>query len=385
MNQVKGSIEPFEPSARDSQMPARWHPPAAVMCLAAASASFCACACAQAAELPCGFDGAVATVGTTSALSKVARPALRAGATSCPNPAFTTGDAVPKNGLGRTLHPNGQLERAAFHAAGHTIAFAEFTTRGELSRLQCGDRPVLAPLVDDARLCGFPARVSQLSFLSENGTIHARGTYQGGKRIAFETYQNNGLTLLQEQVLPGGRIERTYGIDGTLRREVTWAVDAAARTTATATRQTEREFNAQGVLSRERQWQAGVLASEATYFPDGHPRSKARYMMVGSRRLLETREFHENGSLAAEGHYRDTGRYAPIPTGIHRQLDAQGRLRAEAQFDDRGRLRHERTWDVAGKPLRDDEVAEDGSRRPITRETTGMTAEGTTGVTASVP
>lgn len=272
-----------------------------------------------------------------------------------------------KSGLALQYYPNGRLERASFFGPVGERAFATFTTRGELSSLDCGDKPLLEPVVDDARLCGFPSKISQLYFVSEGGMVRARGTYLAGKRLRFETFQDNGMPAQVEESTATERVERTFGPHGAKRQEVTWAL-----TGKSAARQSEREFTADGKLLRERRWVDGELSSESTYFPDGHLRSEARYMSKGSKRVLQTREFHDNGVLAAEGRYLDTGRYAPMPTGIHRQFDAEGHLRAETRFDARGRVQRERTWDVAGNLLRDDEVLEDGSRRPALSPTASV-------------
>ena len=263
-----------------------------------------------------------------------------------------------KSGLARSFYPNGKLDRATFYGPEGELAFAEFTTRGELSSLHCGDKPLLAPAVDDARLCGFPSRMSQLFFMSESGMVRARGRYLAGKRLRFETFQENGMPAQLEETTGTTRVERTFGADGAKRREVTWSI-----ANGVPTREMEQEFTASGALTRERRWTLGELSSESTYFPDGRPRSKARYTLVGASRVLETREFHDNGVLSAEGRYIDTGRYAPTPTGIHRKFDLKGQIKSETRFDARGRMQRERTWDVAGNLVRDDEVLEDGSRR----------------------
>ena len=74
---------------------------------------------------------------------------------------YSNGGAV---GLVRNFHPGGQLRRASFHEEpGGERASAEFTERGQLSALRCGDKPVLAPAADDARLCGFAGAADPLA------------------------------------------------------------------------------------------------------------------------------------------------------------------------------------------------------------------------------
>lgn len=265
-------------------------------------------------------------------------------------------------GLARNFYANGQLQRASFGSAKGEIASAEFNARGELRRLQCADQPVLAPAVDDARLCGFAGKPSQVDFYSDTGALRARGTYATGKRVRYETLQENGHVSQQEELGPTRRVERSFDTAGTKRRELVWSIADGK-----AVREREQEFAPTGVMVRERRWTHGELSGETTFFLNGQRRSVAQYNPVGNARVLETREFHDNGALAAESRYIDTGRYAPIPTGTHRRFDTQGRLKSESVYDTRGRLSHARTYDDAGRLVRDDEVAEDGSRRATAR------------------
>ena len=263
-------------------------------------------------------------------------------------------------GLARNFYANGQLQRASFSTAKGEIASAEFNANGALRRLQCADQPVLAPAVDDVRLCGFSGKPSLVTFYSETGAVRSRGTYTAGKRVRFETLQENGHVSLQEEVSATRRIERSFDTEGTKRRELVWSIADGK-----AVREREQEFAPSGVMVRERRWTSGELSGESTFFLNGERRSVAQYNMAGAVRFLDTREFHDNGVIAAEGRYIDTGRYAPTPAGTHRRFDTQGRLKAESVYDVRGRLSRERIYDGAGRLVRDDEMAEDGSRRPL--------------------
>ena len=271
-------------------------------------------------------------------------------------------DATYENGtqvgLSRSFHPNGQLQRATFYGPQGELAHAEFTARGDLRGLRCGDKPLLAPAADDARWCGFSTKPSQVQFMAENGTVRARASYVAGKRVRYESYQDNGQLAQQEEVNATTRIERNFGPDGNKRREMQWALNGTQQV-----REREQEFAASGTMTRERRWTGGELASEQTFYLNGQPRTKARYTQSGATRMLEMQEFYDNGVPASEGSYVDTGRYAPTPVGSHRQFDPQGRVKAESVYDMRGRITRERAWDASGTLVRDDEVFEDGSRK----------------------
>jgi len=262
----------------------------------------------------------------------------------------------------RSFHADGSLQRASFFGAEGELAYAEFTRQGELRSLRCGERPLLAPAVDDAKLCGFSPKLSQVSFVAESGALRARASFANGRRVRYETFQDNGLPATQEEISPAGRIERIFGADGARRREVLWSLGDGP-----SQREREQEFSSAGTLTRERRWSQGELLSEQTFYLNGQPRSKARYTGTGGNRVLETQDFYENGIASGQGSYVDTGRYAPTPVGTHRQFDVQGRVKAETVYDARGRLLRERTWDGSGSLLRDEEIQEDGSRRSATR------------------
>ncbi|MCZ2497065.1 hypothetical protein GN316_09870 [Xylophilus sp. Kf1] len=253
-------------------------------------------------------------------------------------------------GLARSFQSDGRLQRATFYTADGEAAYAEFTRRGELRSLRCADRVLLAPAVDDATLCGFRGKPSQVAFLAENGTLRARATFVSGRRTRYETFQDNGLPATEEELVPAGRIERIFGADGVRRREVLWSLNDGQ-----GVREREQEFAASGSLTRERRWSQGQLVSEQTFYLNGQARSKARYIGTGNGRRLETQDYYDNGALSAEGSYIDTGRYAPTPVGTHRQFDLQGRIKSESVYDNRGRL------------LRDDEPGDEPARRAAVR------------------
>ena len=265
-------------------------------------------------------------------------------------------------GLARNFYPSGQLPRASFYDHKGELASVEFNARGELQRLQCTDRPVLMPAADDARLCGFSGKPSQVAFHSDAGVVRARATYMAGKRVRYETLQEGGQISQQEDLSATRRIERSFDTEGTKRRELVWSIADGK-----AVREREQEFSPAGVLVRERRWVQGELSGESTFFLNGQRRSVAQYNRAGTARVLDTREFHDNGSLAAESRYIDNGRYAPVSTGTQRRFDTQGLLKTESVYDTRGRLVRERSYDEAGQLLRDDEVMDDGSRRAMAR------------------
>lgn len=261
-------------------------------------------------------------------------------------------------GLMRSYHPNGQLQRGSVvDAAGNEIAAVEFTPQGQLADLVCGDKPMLAPLIDDNKACGFVGGPSQVEFFLDGGSLHRRAFFQAGRRIQLDTLRGDGKIVQQEEATTTSRIERSFSPTGTKRRELLWSLNGS-----TAQREKEQEFNPAGKLFRERRWKAGELASETLYFPNGQVRRKAEYAS-GPARVLQVNEYYDSGVLSAESTFANTTRYALTPVGTHRKFDTTGKLRSETAFDERGKIVRDRIFDESGQTLRDDPSLEEEPRR----------------------
>lgn len=269
-------------------------------------------------------------------------------------------------GLVRSFHANGQLRRLAFYAdPGGERAAAEFTAAGQLSALRCADRPVLAPALDDARLCGFVGpQPSQVELFDGKGGLRARLSFTTGKRVRSERLYDNGKPESVDELSGNQRTERRFSSEGIKRYELISLI--AERGTL---KQHESEFSEKGSLVREQRWTpAGLATSDDSYYLNSQPRSRTIYSGDGAARVADITEFHDNGQRAAQGRF---GAPAPrgrlIAVGLHRRFDLQGRVVSESNYDDKGRVTRERTWDANGQPDRDDEVFEDGSRKAFAK------------------
>ncbi|VTU16624.1 MORN repeat variant [Variovorax sp. PBL-H6] len=275
-----------------------------------------------------------------------------------------TYDDGHETGLTRSFHPNGQLRRATFYAEPGERAYAEFTERGQLSALRCGDKPLLAPVVDDAQLCGFVGSTpSQVELFDAKGTLRTRLAYLAGKRVRSEELYDNGKPAMQDEISGNQRTERRWSSEGIKRREVVYLLLERG-----AIKRREQEFSEKGMLVRDQRWGlAGEPLSDESYYLNGQPRSKAVYGEGNEARTVEITEFRDNGQRAAQGRFAVVSRYRQIPIGLHQRFGDNGTLRAESRYDDKGRVTRERSWDAAGRLERDDEVFEDGSRKAYAR------------------
>jgi antitoxin component YwqK of YwqJK toxin-antitoxin module len=256
-------------------------------------------------------------------------------------------------GLIRTFYPSGQLRRVTYFAdAGGERASVEFTERGQLSALRCGDKPVLAPAADDARLCGFGNGPSRVDLYDDKGILRSRLSYLTGKRVRTEDFYDNGKPAAQDEFLGNQRTERSFSSEGIKRREVVSFLSERG-----PIKQREQEFSEKGTLVRDQRWNAaGDPASDESFYLNGQPRSKALYGAEGDARLIEITEFHDNGQRAAFGRYMAIDRFRQTAIGTHQRFSDTGALIAESVYDDKGRITRERVWDADGKLERDEEV-----------------------------
>ena len=271
-------------------------------------------------------------------------------------------DDGQEHGLVRSFYPSGQLRRATFYpAVGTDRAFVEFTERGQMSALRCGEVPMLAPAADDARLCGFVGGPSQVELFDTAGVLRSRVSYLAGKRVRSQSFYDNGKPSVQDEIVGRQRTERQFSSEGVKRRETVWLL-----LERNAVRQREQEFSEKGTLIRDRRWdRAGEPIGDDSYHLNGRPRSKSVYRGTGDARTVEITEFYDSGQRAAHGRYLVAGRGRQLPVGTHRRFSEKGVLLAESNFDAKGRVTRERSWDENGELQRDDEVFEDGSRKTI--------------------
>lgn len=265
-------------------------------------------------------------------------------------------------GLGRSYYAEGPLKRISVRdEGGKELAVAEFTERGQLRDLRCGEKPVLGKEVDEAALCGFGQRGKPaLAILyNDRGDPRGRLTHLDGVRIGSESYWDNGKLRSQEETgADGGQIERSFGQDGVKRREIRWIKAERGRA-----KDYEQEFHDSGALTVERRWHGGELSVEKSFYLNGQPRSEMRYFKRDGSGSFELKEFHDNGKLAFEGRYVQEDRYRQLAVGDHRGYDAEGRQKWERSYDGKGRLTREKEFNDKGQMTRDDAVFEDGSRK----------------------
>ncbi len=267
-------------------------------------------------------------------------------------------------GITRSWHKNGAVKRVVARSDdGRQEAKIEFNDNGQLKELKCVEQPLLGKDSDDGRYCGHGSRTPRMHELfSDKGMLRGRITLLDGRTVKHETLWDNGAPKEQFEVVQDYWVERSFSQNSVLRKETRWVAADQGRL-----KHQEQEFHESGPLVRELRWEAGELATEITFFLNGQPKSEQRYRKRDGRAICDVTEFHDNGRPRTQGAFLVArGGRPDRPLGMHRNLDAEGRLRGEREYDANGRLVRERELDENGRVLRDDAVFEDGSRKAFT-------------------
>ncbi len=277
---------------------------------------------------------------------------------SCARPRTTT--ARSAGWFAASIPVAGCAASLSIPARGTDRAFVEFTERGQLSALRCGETPMLAPVADDARLCGFTGGPSQVQLFDARGFLRSRLSYMLGQARAVA-----GL-LRQRQAL-GARRDRRQPAH---RAPVFIRRGEAPRNGVAAGRPQRGAATRAGVLrkgladprpaleprgrARAETTATTSMASPAARLPTAAPAMRARSRSPSSTRAA---------SALRMGAIRVAGRGRQVPVGKHQRFSEKGTLLAESSFDARGRVTRERSWDENGELQRDEHVLEDGSRK----------------------
>lgn len=274
-------------------------------------------------------------------------------------------------GLRRAWYDDGTLMRVDWVAENEREgASVQFTPSKQLAALRCGPKPLLAPHVDDAALCGFGGKPSTVSTYSTEGVVRSTQTLLAGVVQKATSFYSNGKPQDEEERQGTNRIERFFADDGSKRREKLWT---EAEKPAQLLR--ESEYHASGTLVRERLYtlvdtggrKRSRLASEARFYLNGQPQEKDVHTWEGTTEMRDSQRFSDKGTLRAQGRYALDGRYGERAVGVHKYFFDSGKLEQEDQYDDKGHVKRQRIWDEAGKQLSDDELFEDGSRKAYSR------------------
>jgi antitoxin component YwqK of YwqJK toxin-antitoxin module len=275
-------------------------------------------------------------------------------------------DNGDETGLSRTWYPDGQLRRATFYAPPNgELASAEFTEKGQLNSLHCADKPLLAPAADDARWCGFTGAPSRVEFFGSRGVLNARSSYVNGKRVRYESFNDNGNPSSQDEQADGRRVQRYFSTSGVKVREIQSAGDGKSWM-----REREQNFSDKGSLVRDQRWSGGKPVTDQTFYLNGQPKSLTEFggestTSRDGRAWQQVTQYYDSGKIASTGRY--TADRRQTPTGTHQAFNEAGRVVSEQVYDERGNISREKTWDDNGQLLRDDAVFEDGSRKAFAR------------------
>jgi antitoxin component YwqK of YwqJK toxin-antitoxin module len=271
-------------------------------------------------------------------------------------------------GVVREWYPDGKLRSAEVHGATDSeSAKARFTPKGQLNNLDCAAKPLLAPHVDDATLCGFKGKASTIEYFHDEGKPRGRETYLAGVTQEFQEFDFNTGKLKTSIVGRGKqKIETEYHPDGGKRLETEW--DTAEKPQAVLRK---TEFHANGSMLQQQHYamvdfagkRRNLLTLDASYFMNGQPKTRESFKTEGQERVKTVQIFHDNGKLYSQGSFIEENQYRQRAIGIHQLYSEQGVLLQEQHHDSKGNVQRERNFDEKGALKNDELLFEDGSRK----------------------
>ncbi|MFZ6719023.1 hypothetical protein [Undibacterium sp. Ji49W] len=274
-------------------------------------------------------------------------------------------------GLVREWHPNGAVKRIAFIGENpNEKAAVKYTSDKQLSDIECADKPLLAPHANDAALCGFNGKPSQVQLYAENGRLRSQYVLLAGVRQQSTYFHDNGKPETVEESGSKQKTRKQYSDTGILRKETVWNMIEK-----TAVIEREVDYHESGAKVREQLYaltekdgrRQNRLVSDASFYLNGQPRRSEKFLIEGKNDIKEVRNYFDNGQMSSQERYVSEGRYLERPVGIHQGFAQNGKLVRESHYDERGRIQRERSWDENGKQLSDDQVFEDGSRKAFSK------------------
>ena len=268
-------------------------------------------------------------------------------------------------------YANGVLKRVAFIGEKpREKAAVRYTPNKQLSELECAEKALLAPHVDDAVLCGFQGKSSVVQLFSDSGKLRSQFTILAGMTQQASYFHDNGKPETVDEVGSKQKTRKQYSDKGILRKETVWNT-----TGKPAAVEREVEYHESGSKVREQIFaiiekdgrRQNRLQSDASFYLNGQPKSAEKFSVEGKNEIKEARYYFDNGQLSRLERYIVEGRYRERPLGTHQSYAQNGKLVRESYYDEAGRIERERSWDDSGKLLSDEQVFEDGSRKAYTK------------------
>lgn len=276
-------------------------------------------------------------------------------------------------GLQRAWYRDGKPWKVEWVAKVYSEGAAvEYLPSGQLAAVRCGLKPVLAPHVNDASLCGFEGGPSTLQLYAHGGAgagvLLRTVVLAAGVEQQATTYFANGKPQLQEELQQGGTLKREtrYAAEGGGKQaEKLWYLSPGRAPLLLR----ESSFNASGVLVAERQYRIeeshgnkfSRLTSESRFYPNGQLRRKDVYLPAADKVVMrDTLYYTDRGTLKQHGRYALDSRHSEHPVGVHQSFFADGKTEWEESFDAHGRMTRQKVWDASGKLVSDEAGSKDG-------------------------
>ena len=278
------------------------------------------------------------------------------------------GDA---RGLVRSFAQNGEPESVRFIQDRQELFLLEYNAQGQMTALQC---PAASVTHEDRKPCGFEGRTDTTLYGSHGEKLALR-TYEQGRQLAATLWQDDG-TLAGQQLFDGGRrVQRRYSAQGAapgksvLREERIFEPDTNALNATRGRLQSLKLWGANGQLTEAHDYADGREVALQRWYLNGKLRERRARTGTGDQARVLRDSFSDAGVLLRRERLIAGTDDADVPIGAQQTFHGDGTLASEETWSPldasgRTRLAARRLWDESGRLTADDDIMEDGSRRP---------------------
>lgn len=230
-----------------------------------------------------------------------------------------------------------------YERGGAPVVEIAYRENGQVIDVKCAAKSMIP---EDLEPCGFGGKpgVIKREVMGGGESVH---TYVNGKEVAAET-TGTGQGGSSDSSKDGIRTMRDAYPNGKTKREIVRDANTGVVS--------DKQYAESGQILLDQKGRIdGSMLEETQWYMNGQIKRTARFAANQSK-VVE--EFDDKGNLIQSGTYDQRDR----PLGTHR-LYENGKLAVEVIFE-KFRVTRRKEFDASGKLAADEEILEDGSRRP---------------------
>jgi len=260
-----------------------------------------------------------------------------------------------QQGLQHRYFENGTLISKAWYDNGSETTRIDWTEKGKLYRVECGDKEFFKEQGD---LCGFRGE-KEIEFFNGKGEVVAKEKYLNGKLLASSAHSGKDTIIDTEQKGPNTRaiIVKSKKTKTVLAK---FQVQSSDGINFSFDGSSEFFFE-DGKIKSKSTWKNGTLLSETEFYQNGKMSVESKFSKVSEKETRGQRSYYtDSGLLNSESEflvnsydYRQYGYHASenysTQSIVNRYYGKDGKMAFEYHYDKDGNLKNSRELLKSGK------------------------------------